>query len=293
MTNYGFARRTLKYDNRGNIIEQAYYDAEGNLYATNMGFAIVRTAYNQQGKKTEETFYGTDDKPCIGATGYACATFNYDPKGNPSEVNYFKYLNNKMDPTLNICLVSKEVYEYDDSNNCIGIKYYDVKGRPALWNNQYTSVENEYDGRHLLIQSKFYDLMHNCTCKTQNVFNQYSCPFMQYIYDGNDNLIRETIQTLMVTHDLANQNTENTFIILEWENWNITDHLNQYVNMLIQSRLGQSKRLVVINEWNEPELIYVDSDAIITNTGLTEEQYEYARDIYENEWLNDWRRNYN
>jgi hypothetical protein len=128
------------------------------------------------------------------------------------------------------------------------------------------------------------------------VYNQFSCPSHVFTYDASRNM-PEVIPTLQVILDVKryepnNPQPNNTFIILEWENWNITDHLNQYVNMLNQLRLGQSKRLVVINEMEEPELIYIDSDAVITTTGLTEDQYDFACDLYEDEWYYDWRRNY-
>ena len=90
-------KNTYKYDEKGNMIEDNFYDSnDGSLIYKNT------YKYDEKGNKIEEYHYDEDGK-----FNYKY-TYKYDEKGNNIEKNNYDS-NGKLD--------SKYTYEYDKNNN--------------------------------------------------------------------------------------------------------------------------------------------------------------------------------
>ena len=92
-----YSKATYKYDEKGNMIEDNFYDSDdGSLIYKNT------YKYDEKGNKIEEYHYDEDGKF---AYKY---TYKYDEKGNNIEKNNYDS-NGRLD--------SKHTYEYDKNNN--------------------------------------------------------------------------------------------------------------------------------------------------------------------------------
>ena len=89
-------KNTYKYDEKGNKIEENYYNSNGRLYSK------TTYKYDEKGNKIEEYHYDEDGK-----FNYKY-TYKYDEKGNNIEKNNYD---------SNGRLYSKYTYEYDKNNN--------------------------------------------------------------------------------------------------------------------------------------------------------------------------------
>ena len=90
-------KNTYKYDEKGNIIEENYYNSNGRLYSK------TTYKYDEKGNMIEDNFYDSDDGSLIYKN-----TYKYDEKGNIIEENHYDS-NGRLD--------SKYTYEYDKNNN--------------------------------------------------------------------------------------------------------------------------------------------------------------------------------
>ena len=90
-------KNTYKYDEKGNKIEENYYNSNGRLYSK------TTYKYDEKGNMIEDNFYDSDDGSLIYKN-----TYKYDEKGNNIEKNNYDS-NGRLD--------SKHTYEYDKNNN--------------------------------------------------------------------------------------------------------------------------------------------------------------------------------
>ena len=90
-------KNTYKYDEKGNIIEENYYNSNGRLYSK------ATYKYDEKGNMIEDNFYDSDNGSLIYKN-----TYKYDEKGNNIEKNNYDS-NGRLD--------SKHTYEYDKNNN--------------------------------------------------------------------------------------------------------------------------------------------------------------------------------
>ena len=90
-------KNTYKYDEKGNKIEENYYNSNGRLYSK------TTYKYDEKGNMIEDNFYDSDDGSLIYKN-----TYKYDEKGNIIEENHYDS-NGRLD--------SKYTYEYDKNNN--------------------------------------------------------------------------------------------------------------------------------------------------------------------------------
>ena len=83
------ARSIIKYDNRGNKTEEAYWGIDGKP-CTESKYSIYAKAtykYDSNRNKMEEAYWGVDGKPCNSI--YAKATYKYDNRGKNTETAYW------------------------------------------------------------------------------------------------------------------------------------------------------------------------------------------------------------
>ena len=100
-------KNTYKYDKKGNIIEEKSYYPDGSLIYKNT------YKYDEKGNKIEDNSYDSDGRL------HSKYTYKYDEKGNKIEENWYN-----SDGRLH----SKYTYKYDEKGNNIEENWYDSDG---------------------------------------------------------------------------------------------------------------------------------------------------------------------
>ena len=114
------------YNEKGNKIEENYYNSNGRLYSK------TTYKYDEKGNMIEDNFYDSDDGSLIYKN-----TYKYDEKGNKIEEYHYD-----EDGKFNY----KYTYKYDEKGNIIEENHYDSNGR---LDSKYTY---EYDKNNNWIQ---------------------------------------------------------------------------------------------------------------------------------------------
>jgi len=70
-------------DDRGNILEQAFFGLDGQPKLAKGGYAKVTQAFDDRGNVVEVITFGLDGRWIVDQDGYARMTLAYDDKGNP------------------------------------------------------------------------------------------------------------------------------------------------------------------------------------------------------------------
>ena len=97
------------YNEKGNKIEENYYNSNGRLYSK------TTYKYDEKGNMIEDNFYDSDDGSLIYKN-----TYKYDKKGNKIEEYHYD-----EDGKFNY----KYTYKYDEKGNIIEENHYDSNGR--------------------------------------------------------------------------------------------------------------------------------------------------------------------
>ena len=97
------------YNEKGNKIEENYYNSNGRLYSK------TTYKYDEKGNMIEDNFYDSDDGSLIYKN-----TYKYDEKGNIIEEYHYD-----EDGKFNY----KYTYKYDEKGNIIEENHYDSNGR--------------------------------------------------------------------------------------------------------------------------------------------------------------------
>ena len=118
------------YNEKGNKIEENYYNSNGSLIYKNT------YKYDEKGNKIEENYYNSNGRL------YSKTTYKYDEKGNIIEKN--NYDSND--------LFNKTTYKYDEKGNTIEINNYNSDGR---LDSKYT-YKYKYDKNNNWIQQVKY-----------------------------------------------------------------------------------------------------------------------------------------
>ena len=80
----------MRYDERGNAAEVAYFGVDGRPMLIKDGIARLTTSYDERGNVVEEAYFGVDGKPALRKDGIARVTERFDDRGNVVEQAYFR-----------------------------------------------------------------------------------------------------------------------------------------------------------------------------------------------------------
>lgn len=150
-----FAERRLKYDERGNVAEQTFFDAAGRPACDNMRTHRRIKKYDSQNNYIYEKNLGTDGKPVRGANAYPEADVKYDVRGNIIRI---ECLDGYGKPY--VCPEGYNVREnvYNEHNLLVCTSFKNAAG--ALVTNTaegYAKVVNAYDDHRNRTEEKYFD----------------------------------------------------------------------------------------------------------------------------------------
>ena len=84
-----YARETRRFDERGNQIQMAYFGDDGNPILNIERCARKTSRFDRRGNLIEEACIGKDGKPALSSEGFARKTMSYDDRGNEIDTSYF------------------------------------------------------------------------------------------------------------------------------------------------------------------------------------------------------------
>jgi YD repeat-containing protein len=185
---FGYAKRTQTYDDRGNLIEQAYWGADDALIPNNNGYAKYAQAYDEQGNLIEWTYLGIDDAPILNKKGYAKVTQAYDEYNNVIEQAFWDTDNT---PVLGARGYAKVTQVYDEHGNVIEQAYSGTDDGPILNKNGYAKLTQVFDGHGNIIGIAYFGaddepiLQSDHYAKTTSVFDDRG-NLIEQAYWGTD-----------------------------------------------------------------------------------------------------------
>jgi uncharacterized protein YuzE len=150
----GYAETRIKYDERGNVVEWACFDASGKPCVNNDGYAKSTAKYDDYGNKVEWACFGLRDEPAIDQSlGNHMVKHTYDERGNIIASEFYG-INGKL------CLVkygyAKTTVKYDERGNPVEWACFGLHGEPTIdqfWG--YHISKATYDQRGCPISGEY------------------------------------------------------------------------------------------------------------------------------------------
>lgn len=252
----GISRQHFKYDERGNIVENVYYDVRDSLLNVNGKGAVMRHEFDN--RNNEITRFCLDErwnKLLDENDGFALIQ-NYDQMDRVIESIYVDTLYNPyVRPDK---LYSSKITEYDIHGDVVKEAFY--RGTTPIECAQgFHSIEFDYDAYHRIKQicymntagqrtsvngihrvSKSYHMNKVEEEKYYNDNDEYIGK-INYIYDdfGYVDYLLTHYQALNITQKqfqrlaLYENNGNDIFIIINWGKWDISRPLNYYLASLL------------------------------------------------------------
>ena len=292
------------YDERGNMIRDVNYDAEGEPVADSLGTISTRISFDDFGRLVRyESVDGAGNLIC-GAEGYACSEYVYGDDGFMSEGRFYddrmqpvygrdggahwllldhdalgrdtgrRYFDEHGQPTVNGDGVHRYACEYDETGHMTAYCVYDAAGNPCLDRSMGThGMLHEFDESGRLSAQSWIGVDGSLTAN----INGFAC--IRYIYDDRGNMTRTEYldaQGQPVNSRWGNASYEATF-----------DHLDHMVRQAYYDADGQpcytSDKLSVV-EWEYDMLgnmtveryLKPDGSPHQDAEGVYEYKYEYS-----------------
>ena len=131
----GYAREVNRYDSDGRLIGTDRYDAAGKRASET--YATVTYRYNERGQVTELLFSDADGRPCDNGAGYARALMEKDLRGSVTSQSCYR-----ADGTL---FGAAMTTEYDENGRAVKECYYRADGSPYERGDGYSQITCVYD----------------------------------------------------------------------------------------------------------------------------------------------------
>lgn len=149
----GYAYIIRKTDARGRIIQEEYYDNEGQRAVLKYGYDEIRQYYSA-GLKPDRIEYYLNGVPALYDNNYAAVERGYDRDGNISVERYF---DTSFQPAP--CRNGYEVIwkTYDEDKRLIKEAYFDHDGQPMTGNKEIYQKKYEYNENGKVYRERYYD----------------------------------------------------------------------------------------------------------------------------------------
>lgn len=147
-----YAKVVYKYDDQNNMTEKHFYDAKEQPCLSVDNIAGANLRYDNRGNLIEEIPLGIDGQL---QSGRLISQFKYDQGGNIIE---FAVFDKDRNPVLNSIGYHKYIAEYNYLNQNIQTSYYNTANQLVLLKDQhYAIVRIKYDNKGSQIEKAFFD----------------------------------------------------------------------------------------------------------------------------------------
>lgn len=149
------ARKEIKYDARGNEIEQTYWNASGKASVNEQGAFKQEHKYNDLGLVIYERNLDADGKPLTGTHANPEGKCEYDKQGNMTKLECYDGYGK---PRLSSDGFFRMTAQYNKQGKQTEIAYYGVDGKMVMSrSNEYAKKVSEYNTKGMETRATFYD----------------------------------------------------------------------------------------------------------------------------------------
>lgn len=178
--NHGIARETAAYDDRGKLVETAWFDADDERVNGTNGYARFAARYDDRGNQIERAFFSPHGTPVSGPDGYARYTARFNPQGRRLEASYFYDPQNRRRVVNGYARVT---IVFDERGNQIRWACFNEIGEPVL---------DREDGAHM-VETTYDELGRKVSLAQfgrsgQLIQTKGGFPRVEYRYDAAGNL---------------------------------------------------------------------------------------------------------
>lgn len=154
-----------KYDKWGNRVYVAAQDSHGKfINRPNDNWAISRNVYDNKGNKLEQSYYNSQDKPTLSSDGYHKVKYVYDNQNRETEASYY---GTDGKPIL-VNNYHKETYKYaENSDKIIENAMFDKTGKPVNCSGGWHRLVVTYNEDGNIAETKKYYLANGTLLATQ------------------------------------------------------------------------------------------------------------------------------
>jgi YD repeat-containing protein len=161
----GYARRIVKFDergnrvetrldDRGNLMDMAFFDAEGRPVRHEEGYSRQTAQYDGCGNRVAVANFDEEGRPTTDIHGHARWTARYDERGNQIEEAYF---GSNGETVLHPDGYAKCSLEYDERAHEIEVAFFDQTGQPVCHRDGYARRTITYDEGGNAVEMSFFD----------------------------------------------------------------------------------------------------------------------------------------
>ena len=126
MYKVGAAKITFKNNEKGNLIEAAFFGVDGQPCLCDKGFSKTTSVYDERGNEIEKAYWGVDGQPCLSEENIFKSTWKYDEQGKILEQAFFG-IDGLPCPLKDG--YAKIAWEYDEQGNETKLTFYDIHGK--------------------------------------------------------------------------------------------------------------------------------------------------------------------
>ncbi|MEG2356533.1 MAG: hypothetical protein RSC40_06205, partial [Clostridia bacterium] len=154
--NDGYAMLTCLYDRYHQVIEQSFFDPSG-LPATSVEhcYSTVRKQYDEVGNVVWEAYYDANKQPALCEEGYAGIHCEYNGNGLVAKETRYDAQQQIMMTEDGYASVMRE---YDLFEHISSERYYDSNGQPIMNALGYAHLTRISDEQGRVLSERYYDL---------------------------------------------------------------------------------------------------------------------------------------
>lgn len=154
----GFSVVVRSFNEKGQALDDMYYDAEMRPQMSTDGYYGIHREYNKEGFVCEIVHLGVDSLPVCGTNGVARVKRSLDNEGRVIQTFFFDLKNKPVSLQLG---QEGEAYSYDENNRISQITFLDRDGNPMKASTGYTILKVSYyrDGTDKI--SRYFDVAGN------------------------------------------------------------------------------------------------------------------------------------
>ena len=179
-----------KYDDNDNIIEEGYYDKYDQLIETTYNYALVKKKYDKTYNLIEESYYDTNNKPTLNRENYHLIKYVYDNYNRVTNKSYYDTENKLTTNFYKSSLKSaNNTIKYDKRGNVIEESYYDGNNHLILNNRNYAIRKTKYDDKGYKIEESYFGTNNEPVILHNEYDYRYDFHKVVYTYDQFGNMI--------------------------------------------------------------------------------------------------------
>lgn len=296
--NTGVSRMENIFDTRGNRVEARFYNSNDSLININNQGAIIRWEYDARNNEIKRFCLNEMLKPIMNEMQGFALVQKYDNMDRLIESTSIDTCNTPyMMPNLSYSTVKKEYdiygnilkesyfnnnypvdcaqgfhsvnYVYDKYHKPVEICYVNSDNRDVSVNGVHRIERKYLNGK--IIEEKYYDTNNVYLGSRQYEFDKFGyIDFVQTYY--NNSLIPQKEYMRLAIYE---NNNKDIFIIIRWEDWDITQSVNNYLESLIKLNRFKQNEVLVYNISEETfENKLIDVNSILNSISIPDYVYD-------------------